>query len=111
MLDEPIMRPRRSHYILARFGVGAELTCMDSDADYYLHRAEVELAQARAAIHPAAAKAHYHLAGFYLDRVYAASTPDTNVTSLHAHQKSEAVDYRTSVHGHAGPLSGSRVGL
>ena len=41
------------------------------DRDYYLRRAECELALARSAGHPAAMRAHYHLAGFYLDRAYA----------------------------------------
>lgn len=40
------------------------------DTAYYRSRAEAELALARAADHPDAARAHYLLAGFYLDRVY-----------------------------------------
>lgn len=43
---------------------------MDPDSDYYLQRAEAELTMAQAADHPAAVRAHYHLAGFYLDRVH-----------------------------------------
>jgi len=44
---------------------------MDQDSEYYLHRAEAELSLAQAAPHPAAVRAHYHLAGHYLDRAYA----------------------------------------
>ena len=40
------------------------------DQVYYLGRAEAELALAQCATHPAAIRAHYHLAGFYLDRAY-----------------------------------------
>lgn len=43
---------------------------MDDERAYYLQRAEAELALAQNASHPAAVKAHYHLAGYYLDRVY-----------------------------------------
>jgi hypothetical protein len=38
--------------------------------DYYLERAEAELDLANAARHEKAARAHYYLAGFYLDRAY-----------------------------------------
>ncbi len=37
---------------------------------YYEKRAEAELELAQRAKHPEAVKAHYELAGFYLDRVY-----------------------------------------
>jgi len=37
---------------------------------YFYRRAEQELHQAQRAESPAAVKAHYHLAGYYLDRVY-----------------------------------------
>ncbi|MBU3077251.1 hypothetical protein KOF26_05160 [Sphingomonas sp. XMGL2] len=40
------------------------------EAGYLYNRAEQELNQAQQAIHPAAVKAHYLLAGYYLDRVY-----------------------------------------
>lgn len=43
---------------------------MTHDQAYYLSRAEAELALARCAPHPAAMRAHYHLAGFYLDKVH-----------------------------------------
>lgn len=62
---------------------------MANDRDYYYRRAETELEQAQRATLPAAVKAHYTLAGHYLDRVYggtdAANDPDvmpaTDVTS------------------------------
>jgi hypothetical protein len=44
---------------------------MNQDSDYCLRRAEAELELAQAAAHPAAVRAHYHLAGRYLDRAYA----------------------------------------
>jgi hypothetical protein len=40
------------------------------DQAYYLSRAEAELALAACAVHPAAMRAHYHLAGFYLDKAH-----------------------------------------
>lgn len=43
---------------------------MDPDSDYYRERAEAELAMAQAARHPAAIRAHYFLAGFYLDKAH-----------------------------------------
>jgi len=42
------------------------------DHSYYLHRAEAELSLAAGAAHPAAMRAHYYLAGFYLDKAYGA---------------------------------------
>jgi len=42
------------------------------EASYLYNRAEQELSQAQQATHPAAVKAHYLLAGYYLDRVYGA---------------------------------------
>jgi hypothetical protein len=44
---------------------------MSDDGTYYLQRAEAELALAQAASHLAAVRAHYHLAGHYLDHAYA----------------------------------------
>lgn len=38
--------------------------------DYYYDRAEAELRLAQMADHPAAVRAHYLLAGHYLDRFY-----------------------------------------
>ncbi|KKC24791.1 hypothetical protein [Sphingomonas sp. SRS2] len=43
---------------------------MDLDSDYYLTRAEAELVLAQRASHPAAVRAHYYLAGHYLDKAY-----------------------------------------
>lgn len=40
------------------------------DQAYYLSRAEQELERAQRSEHADAVKAHYHLAGFYLDLVY-----------------------------------------
>jgi hypothetical protein len=40
------------------------------EKDYLEYRAEAELSLAQAAAHPAAVRAHYLLAGFYLDRLY-----------------------------------------
>ncbi len=48
---------------------------MDPDSDYYRQRAEAELAMAQAARHPAAVRAHYFLAGFYLDRAHGPMMP------------------------------------
>lgn len=41
-----------------------------TDQTYFYERAEAELARAQRADHPEAVKAHYLLAGYYLDRVY-----------------------------------------
>jgi hypothetical protein len=54
---------------LVHFG-GMDTEHEPADPDYFYHRAEEELEQAQNAAHPAAVKAHYTLAGFYLDRVY-----------------------------------------
>lgn len=43
---------------------------MDANRDYYEDRAEAELACAQRSNDPAAVKAHYALAGYYLDLVY-----------------------------------------
>ena len=48
-----------------------EDACMEPQDDDYLHdRAEAELKRAQQAEHPAAVKAHYMLAGYYLDRLH-----------------------------------------
>jgi hypothetical protein len=41
-----------------------------NDRSYFYERAEIELERAQRAAHPGAVKAHYLLAGYYLDRVY-----------------------------------------
>lgn len=44
---------------------------MDSaEKHYFLERAEVELERANQAPHERAAREHYYLAGFYLDRAH-----------------------------------------
>ena len=50
-------------------GWGTTGTIME-DRDYFYRRAETELHMAQAATVPEAVKAHYQLAGYYLDRVY-----------------------------------------
>lgn len=42
----------------------------NGDKDYFLDRAEAELEWAQRSTHAAAVRAHYLLAGYYLDRVY-----------------------------------------
>lgn len=49
-------------------------------ASYFEERAEEELELAQRASHPKAVKAHYELAGFYLDRVHGPSQ-DVSQTS------------------------------
>lgn len=51
------------------------------DRSYYLLRAEAELAIARAATHPAAMRAHYHLAGYYLDKAHGMARNDASTTA------------------------------
>lgn len=43
---------------------------VELDKEYFEKRAEAELSLAQAAAHPAAVRAHYLMAGFYLDRLY-----------------------------------------
>ena len=54
---------------------------MIHDSDYYLARAEAELVLARSASHPAAMRAHYHLAGHYLDKAHSAPAGTVNRTT------------------------------
>lgn len=42
----------------------------ERDRAYYEERAEAEIEAARCAGHPSAVKAHYFLAGYYLDRAF-----------------------------------------
>jgi len=51
---------------------------MKTDLSYFEKRAEAELECAQQAEHPAAARAHYLLAGFYLDRIYGSERPVEN---------------------------------
>ena len=48
---------------------------LENEHSYHYRRAEQELERAQQADHPAAVKAHYVLAGFYLDRVYGSGEP------------------------------------
>jgi len=41
-----------------------------ADRNYFLDRVEEELTLANEAAHSGVARAHYHLAAYYLDRVY-----------------------------------------
>lgn len=45
----------------------------EDDKSYYLERAETQLELAQSSTHPDAVRAHYTLAGLYLDRVYGSS--------------------------------------
>jgi hypothetical protein len=56
------------------------MTTLD-DAFYLERRAEDELNAAQEANHPAAVRAHYDLAGLYLDRLYGVA-PDANSMNL-----------------------------
>ncbi len=50
------------------------------DKDYFRERAEAELRMAQRARDPAAVRAHYTLAGHYLDRVYSGSDQVASMT-------------------------------
>lgn len=52
------------------------------DREYLERRAEAELALAQASDHPAVVRAHYMLAGHYLDRLY---NPDEQAPDAQAH--------------------------
>jgi hypothetical protein len=56
------------------------------DPNYLYYRAEEELELAQAAEHPAAVKAHYLLAGHYLDSFYGAVTPATDAPAAPANE-------------------------
>lgn len=53
------------------------------DKDYFYRRAESELEMAQKTVIPEAVKAHYTLAGYYLDKVYCdqPATPETHDVS------------------------------
>jgi hypothetical protein len=54
-----------------------------ADVDYYEQRAEQEIALAQASAHPEAVRAHYLLAGFYLDMVHSSpACPPKPLTAL-----------------------------
>ncbi|MFZ3482507.1 hypothetical protein [Sphingomonas sp. 3-13AW] len=52
------------------------------DTDYFYDRAEAELKLAQTAEHPAVVKAHYVLAGYYLDKVYGPGDQHTPAVPL-----------------------------
>jgi hypothetical protein len=54
----------------------AQQIVADLDKDYLEQRAETELAMAQASSHPAVVRAHYMLAGYYLDRLYCSDGAD-----------------------------------
>jgi hypothetical protein len=53
---------------------------MDEDRTYYEDRAEAELACAQKSEDPAAVRAHYALAGYYLDLVYGDGTAEALIS-------------------------------
>lgn len=61
------------------------------DKDYFYRRAESELEMAQKTVIPEAVKAHYTLAGYYLDKVYC-DQPAT----LETHDVSEQEDDATA---------------
>ena len=52
------------------------------DPDYFQKRAEAELELAQTAKHAAAVRAHYLMAGYYLDRIHNKDGPDEDVSSV-----------------------------
>ena len=51
------------------------MSFVDDDKEYYYRRAESELEMAQRTENPEAVKAHYTLAGYYLDKVYNDDAP------------------------------------
>jgi hypothetical protein len=49
---------------------------MAGPESYFERRAEAELELAQQAVHPSAVRAHYLLAGYYLDQVYGGGQSD-----------------------------------
>jgi hypothetical protein len=56
----------------------------EEESAYLEARAEAELCLAQSADHPAVVRAHYMLAGFYLDRLY---NPDEEIVRATAEQR------------------------
>lgn len=54
---------------------------MSDDAEYFQKRAEDELARAQASDHPGVVRAHYIMAGFYLDLAHNGLPPGSGETS------------------------------
>jgi hypothetical protein len=59
-------------------GTGDGVISVNDDKEYYYKRAESELEMAQRTEVPEAVKAHYTLAGYYLDKVY---NDEANATS------------------------------
>ena len=53
----------------------------EDDRAYYYRRAEEEIARAQAATDERGVSAHYHLAGYYLDRVFGSGCGDAESRS------------------------------
>jgi len=65
---------------------------MEQEADsYFYDRAEAELEAAQNAEHPAAVRAHYLLAGHYLDRFYGPPEGEARATEAAQHPSADAV--------------------
>jgi hypothetical protein len=65
------------------------------EMNYFRDRAEAELALARSARHPHAARAHFHLAGLYLDRAYNPAMVAAAAEALKVRHGPEAAAGRT----------------
>ena len=72
--DEPASRnapqPRSTMVIADGRNANSNRVFMDHNSEYFLRRAENHLALAQTADEPRAVRAHYHLAGCYLDLAY-----------------------------------------
>ena len=55
----------------------------DGDRAYFHDRAEAEIEAARRANHPTAIRAHYLLAGYYLDRAFNPDAADAGEPPCH----------------------------
>jgi hypothetical protein len=52
------------------FRLGRKKRVSDDERSYFRRRAEIEIEAAQAARHPEAVRAHYLLAGYYLDLAF-----------------------------------------
>lgn len=59
------------------------------EKNYFLRRAEAELEMAQAGRHEAAVRAHYVLAGLYLDRVYGSDQTASSVVEQNYHAEAK----------------------
>jgi hypothetical protein len=55
----------------------------EDDKAYYHRRAEEEIARAQASTEAKVVSFHYHLAGFYLDRVFGEAEPSALSAATH----------------------------